>query len=77
VTVAPPIERLGVAPELPECPWLVVQGTADELIDTRATERWVESRPRPPRLVLFEGVSHFFHGQLTRLKDVVVQWLQS
>lgn len=77
VTVAPAIERLGVEPALPECPWLLVQGTADELIDTPATERWVTSLPRPPRLVLLDGVSHFFHGHLTRLKDVVVQWLQS
>lgn len=77
VTAAPAIERLGAKPQLPECPWLLIQGTADELIDTAATEHWVTSLPHPPRLVLFEGVSHFFHGQLTRLKDVVVQWLQS
>lgn len=77
VTIAPAIERLGIAPALPECPWLLIQGTADELIDTPATERWVAALPRPPRLVLLDGVSHFFHGHLTRLKDVVVQWLQS
>jgi alpha/beta superfamily hydrolase len=77
VTVAPAIERVGVEPMLPECPWLLIQGTADELLDPATTARWVTALARPPRLVMMEGVSHFFHGQLTRLKDVVVQWLQS
>jgi uncharacterized protein len=77
VTVAPAIERLGAESALPTCPWLLVQGTADELLDASATQRWAASLPRPPQLVMLEGVSHFFHGQLTRLKDVVVQWLQN
>jgi len=77
VTVAPAIERLGADSALPECPWLLIQGTADELLDASATQRWVASLPRPPQLVMLEGVSHFFHGHLTRLKDVVVQWLQT
>lgn len=77
VTVAPAIERLGTDPAVPDCPWLLIQGTADELLDAAATARWVASLPRPPQLVMLDGVSHFFHGQLTRLKDVVAQWLWS
>ncbi len=81
VTIAPAIERLSQAgitepASLPGCPWLLIQGSADELIDSAATTRWVESLPQRPRLVMLDGVSHFFHGHLTRLKDVVVQWLQ-
>jgi alpha/beta superfamily hydrolase len=76
VTVAPAIERISAEPALPECPWLLIQGSADELLDPAATQRWVVSLPRPPQLVMLEGVSHFFHGHLTQLKDVVLQWLQ-
>lgn len=75
VSVAPAIDRF-VSEPLPSCPWLLVQGTQDELIDAAATERWVAGLAQPPRLIMLDGVSHFFHGQLTRLKDVVVQWLR-
>ena len=75
VTIAPAIERLG-SESLPSCPWLLVQGTQDELIDAAATERWAAGLEHPPQLIMLEGVSHFFHGRLTRLKDVVTQWLR-
>jgi alpha/beta superfamily hydrolase len=54
----------------------LIQGTADELIDAAATERWVAALPHPPQLVMLKGVSHFFHGQLTPLKEVVMRWLR-
>jgi len=76
VSVAPAIERITVSDPLPRCPWLLIQGTEDEVIDAAATQRWVTALPHPPQLVMLEGVSHFFHGHLTRLKDVVVRWLQ-
>jgi uncharacterized protein len=76
ITVAPAIERIATIASLPACPWLLIQGTADEVIDAAATQRWVATLPQPPRLVMLEGVSHFFHGHLTQLKDVVVQWLR-
>jgi uncharacterized protein len=76
VSVAPAIVRIADGESLPSCPWLLIQGTEDELIEAVATERWIGTLKYPPRLVMLEGVSHFFHGHLNRLKDVVVQWLQ-
>lgn len=76
VSVAPAVERIAASEPLPRCPWLLIHGTEDELIDAAATQRWVAALPHPPQLVMLEGVTHFFHGQLTRLKDVVVRWLQ-
>jgi uncharacterized protein len=76
VSVAPAVERISAGEALPGCPWLLIHGTADELIDAAATQRWVAALPHPPQLVMLEGVTHFFHGHLTRLKDVVVRWLQ-
>jgi uncharacterized protein len=72
VTVAPPVSRfpVGATPE-PSCPWLVVQGEADELVDHREVVAWAEARPAAPRLALLPDTSHFFHGRLAELQQVV------
>jgi uncharacterized protein len=77
VTVAPPVLRfpVGEAPD-PDCPWLVVHGALDELVDVAAVEAWAEARQAAPRLVVMPGTSHFFHGRLTGLDEVVREFLQ-
>jgi uncharacterized protein len=76
VTVAPPVRRfpLGETPD-PDCPWLVVQGEADELVDYREVVAWVGTRPAGPRLALLPQTSHFFHGRLGALQEVVRDFL--
>src|SRR5690606_11048035 len=76
VTVAPPVQRfeLGEVPE-PGCPWLVVQGEADELVDYREVVAWAEARPAVPRIELLAETSHFFHGRLGVLQEVVQDFL--
>jgi len=39
-----------------------------------ATLAW--ARPQSLPVIVFPGVGHFFHGQITLLKNVVVQQLQ-
>ncbi len=72
VAAAPPVGRLGVPEQVGmSVPWQVVQGTADELVDSTAVERWAATQTPPPELVMMDGVSHFFHGSLTTMrKDV-------
>ena len=76
VTVAPPVQRLplGETPE-PGCPWLVVQGEADELVDYREVLAWAEARAARPRIESLPETSHFFHGRLLRLQEVVEAFL--
>jgi uncharacterized protein len=76
VTVAPPVQRfpLGETPE-PGCPWLVVQGEADELVDYREVLAWAEARADRPRIESLPETSHFFHGRLGRLQEVVAAFL--
>jgi alpha/beta superfamily hydrolase len=76
VTVAPPVGRfpVGETPE-PACPWLVVQGEADELVDYRAVVEWAGARPAPPGLALLPATSHFFHGRLAELQQAVQDFL--
>jgi len=64
VTVAPPVGRIIVTPVArPACPWLVVQGDQDELVDVRLVRKWVGDFAPPPRLIVLPGAEHFFHGR--------------
>src|SRR3954471_14493268 len=78
VTVAPAVHRFAVdGAELPRCPWLLVQGDQDELVDAGEIQRWVATLAHPPQLALLSGVEHFFHGRLNELRSVVLEWLDS
>jgi alpha/beta superfamily hydrolase len=76
VTVAPPIRRFPVARQpRPACPWLIVQGEEDELVDALEVSRWAERiRPRP-ELLLMPDTDHLFHGRLTLLREAVARFL--
>ena len=73
VLVAPPVERYGFSnlPH-PPCPWLVVMGEEDEVVDPEAVFGWIASMPHdPPALVRMPGTSHFFHGRLMDLRGAI------
>jgi alpha/beta superfamily hydrolase len=76
ITVAPAVGR----PEFtsvtkPDCPWLIVQGDADELVDIRDVQAFAARFTPAPRLVVMQGGEHFFHGRLTDLRDQVLRFL--
>ena len=77
VSVAPPAPGIAqfLAGEQPDCPWLIVQGDADEVCDCDAVVDWVNSMTPGPELVVLEGVDHFFHGRLTVLRETVAAFL--
>ena len=76
VTVAPPLGRWDFSGiDAPRCPWLVIQGDQDELVDFRAVQQWLETMPVAPRLVLLAGAEHFFHGRLHDVKDAVAEFM--
>jgi uncharacterized protein len=78
VTVAPPVGRIIVAPVAPpSCPWLVVQGDRDELVDVVTVRRWVAEFAVPPRLLEVPGAEHFFHGRLGELRGAVLAFLST
>ncbi|HET7556609.1 MAG TPA: alpha/beta fold hydrolase [Rhodanobacteraceae bacterium] len=72
ITVAPPVGRWdfeGVA--MPECPWLVVQGEDDEVVEPQAVFEWVETLDPQPTLVRMPETGHFFHRRLMDLRGAV------
>ena len=76
VTVAPPVRRFDFARlPVPSCPWLVVQGDADELVDHEAVQGWTRSLAPAPEVRVVPRAGHFFHGRLTELRAVVGEWL--
>ncbi len=77
ITIAPAIQPFDGMEAVPRCPWLVVQGDADEVVDPAAVTEWVNSLDPKPRLVVLPGVGHFFHGRLHDLRDAVIDAIRS
>jgi len=76
VLVAPPVQRFDFAQlATPHCPWLVVQGDRDELVNHDAVVGWSRNLRPAPAVRLFEGADHFFHGRISELRDAVRGWL--
>lgn len=73
ISVAPPVARMArlLGEASPTCPWLLVQGTSDEVVPAADVEAWARERSPPPDLVLLPDVDHFFHGRLTLLRDII------
>lgn len=79
VTVAPALGRAFENPqsiELPSCPWLIVQGDADDVIDGALVIEWARRITPAARLALMPGAGHFFHGQLNELQQQVQPFLE-
>lgn len=76
VSVAPAISRFATGLDSqPQCPWLVVQGDEDELVDVEETVEWVNRLEPGPELLIISGGEHFFHGRLAELRDAVMAFI--
>lgn len=72
VSVAPAAFRLtDNEPVQPVCPWLIVHGENDELVNIDDTIEWVNSMAPGPELCVLPDTTHFFHGKLIKLREVV------
>ena len=71
ISIAPAVGRYGFE-ELshPGCPWLVVQGDEDELVNIDQVREWVEGLETQPDLVIMERADHFFHRRLMDLRGL-------
>jgi hypothetical protein len=68
-TIAPPVERLDPGERIdPGCPWVIVQGDQDDLVNVDGVRAWIAQSGALPHLVVIPGVDHFFHGRLHELK---------
>ena len=78
VTVAPALRWLTqLHSQVPACPWLIVQGDRDELVDARAVQEWAAGLSEPPTIKILAGAEHFFHGRLNDVRQAIVEWTGS
>lgn len=72
IQIAPPVGRWAFETiTLPDCPWLIVQGEADEVVDPAAVFAWAANLPKNAQLVRIPDTSHFFHRRLMDLRGAV------
>lgn len=73
ITVAPPINFFDFAALTPpSCPWILVQGEADEVVPAAEVLAWAERQSPSPGIVRLPDVGHFFHGRLNSLREHVI-----
>ncbi len=80
ISIAPPAGRWDFARIEPvACPWLLIQGENDEIVDPQAVYNWVDTLKRKPELVRMPDTTHFFHRKLIDLRGAlqhgVKRWL--
>jgi len=76
ISVAPAIYRFaGNLDAQPQCPWLIIQGDEDELVDIDETVEWVDSLDPGPELLVVPGAEHFVHGRLHELREAVMAFI--
>ena len=80
ISIAPPAGRWDFDKIVtPVCPWLVIQGENDEIVDPQAVYDWIDTLKRKPDLVRMPDTSHFFHRKLIDLRGAlqhgVKHWL--
>lgn len=72
ILVAPPVGRWDFSDiAAPACPWLIVQGEEDEVVDPKAVFAWAATLQPPPQLVRMPETGHFFHRRLMDLRGAV------
>jgi len=77
VSIAPAVSRFANNLDTqPECPWLIVQGDQDELVDIDETIEWVNTLDPGPELDVFPDTEHFFHGKLVLLRSAVEAFIE-
>lgn len=75
IAISPAVGRLATfAIDGPTCPWLLVQGDADEVLDPGDVLGWAHAQVPAPEIVVMPGVSHFFHGKLVELREHVADF---
>lgn len=72
ISVAPPVGRWDfeqLSP--PPCPWLVIQGEDDDVVDPQAVYDYVDALPERPTLVRMPETGHFFHRRMMDLRGAI------
>lgn len=77
-SIAPPVHHFAFDDLKPLCPWVIIQGTQDEVVPHNLVIDWYNAmslKLEKPyhKLILMEDTTHFFHGRLNELKSEIIQ----
>jgi alpha/beta superfamily hydrolase len=75
VTIAPAVSKYHFEFVRPDCPWLILQGDEDDVVEFKSVREWSRALSPPPKFETIAGAGHFFHGRLTDIKTSVKAWL--
>jgi alpha/beta superfamily hydrolase len=76
VAVAPGITKIGVTgAAAPACPWLIVQGDADDVVPPDVVLAWTRTLNPAPEVAVLPGAGHFFHGRINDLRETVLAFM--
>jgi alpha/beta superfamily hydrolase len=58
-----------------KCPWLVIASMEDEIVPLQDVRSWLAQLPLNLNIKVVEvpEASHFFHGKLIELRDIIIQ----
>lgn len=72
ISIAPPVDRYAFdALHHPECPWLVIQGDEDEVVNVDIVNNWANQLKPQPELVIMQKADHFFHRRIMDLRGLL------
>lgn len=79
ISIAPPFKYFEHEPRPPHpnCPWLALHSTDDEVVSYDDTRRELLTYQPPPQLLTVEGCGHFFHGRLNEIQRAVSVFLDA
>lgn len=78
ISVAPAIHHQDYTKYMPiNCPWLLIQGTQDEIVPSKLVYDWIASLTIKPYVIKFPNAGHFFHGELTELKEKITSYFET
>jgi alpha/beta superfamily hydrolase len=77
ITVAPALGRFDFdSLPRPQCPWLIVQGSADDVVDPQAVAAYAAGLQANAKLAMLAEVGHFFHGRLGELAATLAGFIE-
>lgn len=77
IAIAPPVKNFPMDTLPPiNCPWILVQGDKDEIVEAEAVIAWGAARQPQPIILRFPQATHFFHGHLAELRLKLEEKLQ-
>ena len=80
ISIAPPAGRWDFSAVLPPtCPWLVVMGEDDDVVEPQQVYDWIEGMPAAerPNLIRMPETGHFFHRRLMDLRGAIKNGVRS